>query len=68
MMGKDPLELFGLGGTERSDVIVPPVVPKSQAEEPTVKKGRKYRPSAQIFADEDLRLGAAGRLGSSSYA
>jgi hypothetical protein len=24
---------------------------------------RKYRPAAQLFKDEDLRLGIAGRLG-----
>ena len=28
------------------------------------KKVRKYRPAAQMFRDEDLRLGVAGRLGS----
>lgn len=27
------------------------------------KKTRKYRPAAQMFRDEDLRLGVAGKLG-----
>jgi hypothetical protein len=29
----------------------------------TRKKRRKYPAAAQIFPDEDLRLGAAGKLG-----
>lgn len=27
------------------------------------KKRKAYRPAAQVFQDEDLRLGAAGKLG-----
>ncbi len=29
----------------------------------TGKKRKAYRPAAQLFKDEDLRLGAAGKLG-----
>ena len=31
--------------------------------ENTAKKIRKYRPAAQVFQDEDLRLGMGGKLG-----
>lgn len=40
----------------------PPPVPVEGGPEQR-KKQRKYREPAQVFKDEDLRLGAAGKLG-----
>lgn len=39
-----------------------PAAPVDSAEE-TAKKRKAYRPAAQMFQNEDLRLGAAGKLG-----
>lgn len=34
-----------------------------EAGEETAKKRKQYRPAAQVFRDEDLRLGMSGKLG-----
>ena len=39
-----------------------PPAPKTGGPE-TGKKGKKYKPAAQLFKEEDLRLGGSGRLG-----
>lgn len=39
-----------------------PPTPQTGGEE-TGKKRKAYRPAAQLFKDEDLRLGTAGKLG-----
>ena len=40
----------------------PPPAPVT-GETDAAKKVKKYRPAAQLFKDEDLRLGSAGKLG-----
>lgn len=62
--------LLGLGLAAYSMTRKPPPVPKPgppptmQEGEPTTKhKPRKYRPAAQVFSDEDMRLGPVGQLG-----
>ncbi len=62
--------LVGLGGTAYSMTRKTPPMPKPgppptlQEGEPLAKKKpRKYRPAAQVFRDEDLRLGPAAKLG-----
>lgn len=41
----------------------PPPVPVEGGDEPEARKVKKYRSAAQMFRDEDLRLGAGGKLG-----
>lgn len=43
-------------------VGVPPA-PVDGTADATGKKRRAYRPAAQLFKDDDLRLGSAGKLG-----
>ena len=43
--------------------ISPAPVPQEGGPESMAKKRRAYRPAAQLFRDEDLRLGPAGKLG-----
>jgi hypothetical protein len=69
-MGMDPMELLEkttfLGflkkkaPTPKTPGVAP--IPVTPGEELT-KSRKKYRPAAQVFKDEDLRLGAAGKLG-----
>jgi hypothetical protein len=42
-----------------------PGVPASpvSGDDKTGKKRKMYRPAAQLFKDDDLRLGSAGKLG-----
>jgi len=42
---------------------VAPVAAPVGGEEITSKKRKQYRPAAQLFSNEDLRLGISGRLG-----
>jgi hypothetical protein len=76
-MGLDPVTIALIAGTVGAGASVyaasqnkPPSV-KTPGAPPapveggveTGKKIRKYRPAAQLFRDEDLRLGGAGKLG-----
>ena len=76
-MGFDPISvglMVGLGayGAASANKDRPRREPMSQLPATPVEggfqadagsKARKYRPAAQLFKDEDLRLGVAGRLG-----
>jgi len=73
-MGLELLTLAGLGFSAysgykasrqkpKSPPVSPPAVPQSGEEAEQKTKVRKYRPAAQLFSDEELRLGRGGRLG-----
>ena len=54
------------GATQKSKKSAPvgvPPAPVAGTEDKTGKKRRAYRPAAQLFKDDDLRLGSAGKLG-----
>jgi len=54
------------GATRKSPGAPAPGAPPAPVEggpETLAKKRKAYRPASQLFRDEDLRLGAAGKLG-----
>jgi hypothetical protein len=73
-MGFDPISIglmVGMGAlaygasqkkTPEPSVIAPPAVQPGGGVD-VGKKVRKYRPAAQLFKNDDLRLGMAGKLG-----
>lgn len=76
-MGMDPVSLgllassivgagvgiYGAVNKPKIPKMGPPPVPVEGGTEAETKKVRKYRSAAQLFRDEDLRLGAGGQLG-----
>jgi len=60
-MGFNPIEML-FGKAPKPKPIEAPPTPIEAGEE-TAKKRRQYRPAAQVFKDEDLRLGMSGKLG-----
>jgi hypothetical protein len=73
-MGLDPISIALMAGAgaglysmsqkkaPKSPTPGAPPIPVTPGEEIT-KARKKYRPAAQVFKDEDLRLGSAGKLG-----